>query len=520
MSDTMSIEQRMARFTPRELGFDAEALSPATRRALPHLVAAMRGMDELYHRQLGAEVPALMRERAGGDDLLARALRHFNGPWDTLDGHAPFVEGVGAPLPGKALYPADLGREELEAWIAAHPDDRAALLDPTTVVRREGDRLVAVPYAEVYRDELERVAAELRAAADLVDHAGLAEFLRGRAAALLGEKPLAESDADWVRLTDAPLEVVIGPFEVYADGLMGIKAFYEGMLLAVDHEAGARLRTIEANLADLATLVPLPAGSKGALGEGARIAPMVIADEVIATGDGFAGILASAFNLPNDPAVRSEVGWKQVMIRNVMRAKFEACTAPIAGRVLRPEQAGDLSFDAYFYFVLLHEVSHSLGPMYRADGRSTNEACGRHYSALEEAKADTGALVLLLARNGRHGIPALDPARIGASYLAGIYRSARFGLHEAHGQANVIQYAWFRRHGAFTGEGRLAVDAERLREAAAGLLDRLCTLQAAGSPDEIEAFLADYGAPPDDLVTAIRALDDLPIDIAPIFPAV
>lgn len=494
--------------------------SPEVRAALPHLYAAMKAMDALYLRQLGDGVSELAARFAEDDaSPEAEAFRIMNGPWNGLAGDAPFLEGVAPPSPGRGLYPKDLDAEALDAWIAAHPEDREALLDPYTVVRREGERLVAVPYHEAFADALAEVAAELEAAADALGDLPLAAFLRGRAAALTGKKPLRESDADWVRLDRPPLEVVIGPFEVYQDRLRGVKAFYEGMLLVVDQAACDALDSIAQALPELAKVIPTPAGSRPSMG---GMAPMVVADELLATGDGYSGILASAFNLPNDPWVRGEVGWKQVMIRNVMNAKFETCTAPIAGRVLSAAQLEDLSFDAYFHFVLLHEVSHGLGPAYRADGRSTNEACGTAYTPLEEAKADIGSLVLLLSKSGAHGLPALTTLQVGTSYLAGLYRSARFGVHEAHGKANVIEYTFLREFGALvpSEDGRLRVEPDRLLDGAKALLDRLTTLQAAGTAEELSAFLEKYGTVPRELEEALEGLSDLPVDIRPEWPTV
>ena len=516
---TANIEERLTRLAAVDLEADLSALSEATRQALPHLARAMEGIDRVFRRQLGDYVVDLGDRLAAQrrmDTPVGRGFRYFNGPYDTFADHEPFVDGAPRLTPGKALYPADLSAEELDAYIAAHPDQKEALLDGYTVVMRDGKELVARPYAEHFAKDLEPVVMGLRAAAEAVDHAGLAEFLRGRAAALCGEGDILASDGDWVKLRGAPLEVVIGPFEVYEDALKGQKTFYEAMLLAIDHDACARLERIEAALPELAAAFPVPAGARPAMG---GMAPLIVADELLTAGDAHAGIMASAFNLPNDPGVRANIGWKQVMIRNVMQAKFDACTRPIAKRMLTPEDFAATSFDPYFFHVLLHEVSHGLGPAYRADGRRVGEACGKYYTALEEAKADTGSLVLLLQFNGRFGIPALSVESIGASYFGGFFRSIRFGLHEAHGKANVIQYAWLREKGAIVSKGgRMGVDTSVLESAARSLLDELTRLQAEGSEADLLAFTTRYGTPPVELVAAVESLADLPIDILPRFP--
>jgi hypothetical protein len=504
-------------FVPTTIACDESALSADVRAALPHVVAAMRGIDGIFHKQVGPQVVELFAKLEGTDpdSLLARAVHHFNGPYDKLGGGTPIVEGIEPAPAGKALYPADITEAEFDGWVAAHPADKEAFMSPYTAIVRDAGGLKAVPYTEHFAAELAVVASELTKASEIVEHAGLKTFLASRAKALLGDYSLRDSDADWVRLTDAPLEVVIGPFEVYEDGLKGLKAFYEGMLFRVDFESGARLKQIEDSLDELAKYIPTPCGSKPAMG---GMAPMVVAEEIIATGDGYSGILASAFNLPNDPWVRGEVGWKQVMIKNVMQAKFDNCTARIAQRVLADDQAALAGFEAYFFFVLLHEVTHGLGPAFRADGRSCNEACGKYYTALEEAKADTGSLVLMIEKSGTCGIPEIPLANIAASYLAGLYRSARFGLHEAHGKANVVQYSWFRRHGVLveSGQGeRMKMIPEGMPAAAHALLDELTRLQSEGTEADLKAFLDDYGTVPAEFEKGIAGLADLPIDIVP-----
>lgn len=514
----MNVDERLARLAPVELRAELDRLPAGARAALPHLAQALRGIDRAYRRQLGDHVVAIVdRTLAEGvAPSLARALTYFNGPYDMVADEEPILPEATPLPPGKAVYPADLDAAELEAWLTAHPAQRSALLDPYTAVERRDGALVAVPYAERFAAELAPVAEALRAAADVVEHDGLAAFLRGRAAALTGEADIIASDADWVRLSGAPLEVVIGPFEVYKDRLMGQKAFYEAMLLAIDQDACARLATIEAALPTLAAAIPVPDGARASVG---GMAPLIVADELLAAGEARSGIMASAFNLPNDAGVRAEVGWKQVMVRNVMEAKFNACTRPIARRVLADADFEATSFDAYFFHVLLHEVSHGLGPAWRADGRKVSEVCGRHYTALEEAKADTGSMVLLSRFAGQFGIPALTRHGIAASAIAGLFRSVRFGLHEAHGKANIIQYTFLKERGALRVEGtRVAVDPEAFAPATEALLDALTRLQASGTEAQILAFTDCYATPPADLEAMVASLEDLPIDILPTYP--
>ncbi|MBF0442401.1 MAG: hypothetical protein HQK54_10895, partial [Oligoflexales bacterium] len=301
-----------------------------------------------------------------------------------------------------------------------------------------------------------------------------------------------------------------GPYEVYADGFMGLKAAYESMLMVVDHKRGERLKEIERNIEKLARIFPTPDDSRPALG---HIAPMIVAHQIHASGDASQGIMASAFNLPNDPWIRGNVGWKQVMIYNVMKAKFDNCTTLIAKEILADGREPE--FDPYFNFVLLHEVSHGLGPAYRKDGVSVASSIGALYTTVEEAKADVGALYLLLHLGGKYGIPLFRPDSLLSSYLAGLFRSIRFGVHEAHGGANVIQFNWFYENNVIKTEssGRFSIDPAELAKHTDNLLYRLCEIEASATEHEAEEFINRYAKAGGEIIDALARLDHIPVDI-------
>lgn len=502
------------KFASVDLRADLSSVPEACRSAFPALKRAIDLVTRIYLEQQG-ELADYGRAVSGAPGVERDFYEFFLGPWNPLEGNESAFAGRGKRAAGAGLYPEGLDAESLKSLAAKLPArERERIYDHYTVVERDsGGGLRAVDYHERYATELKEIAKELKGAAAAIraggrDCEGFASYLEERARTLL-DGDYRSTDATWVRLRDTPLELVLGPYEVYVDELAGVKAAYEAMLFSVDRAAGESLRAVERGLPELAKVFPLPRGSKAAVG---GLAPIVVVDLLYAGGEARQGVMAAAFNLPNDPWVRGNVGWKQVMIRNVMRAKFDAATAPIARAVLENSAA---SFDPYFSFVLFHEVSHGLGPAYRADGSDVAASLGAAYTAIEEAKADTGSLHILLSMGGKAGVPRYEAGALLDSHVAGLFRSMRFGLAEAHGAANLIEFNWDFEQGVFGWDsaGKLVTNPGKLAGATAGLLDKLCDIEAGASLAEAEAFVARYRRVTPELKAAVARLDSIPTDI-------
>ncbi|MGH9363208.1 MAG: dipeptidyl-peptidase 3 family protein, partial [Thermoanaerobaculia bacterium] len=342
--------------------------------------------------------------------------------------------------------PEDLAKEQFEAWVEAHPEDREAFLSTVTVIRRQGDRLVAVPYSREYAEWLEPAAGLLRQASAATDNASLKKFLALRADAFGSDDYLA-SDMAWMDV-DAPVEVTIGPYETYEDGLFGYKAAFESFATVDVPAESAKLQGYKQRLPWLEGNLPIPEAQKNR-SRGTE-SPIRVVDLVFAAGEARSGVQTLAFNLPNDERVREAKGSKKVMLRNAIRAKYERILVPIARRVLVPEQVGDVTFDAFFDEILHHELSHGLGPgSITVGGRKTEV---RHelkelYDTLEEAKADVMGVYNILALIEQGEMPAALRRALEPTYVAGLFRSARFGVTEAHGQGVTAQFNYLLEQG-------------------------------------------------------------------------
>jgi hypothetical protein len=516
------VTERLAQFVPTDLVADVSSLSEDELEVLDLLVEAARSMDEIFLRQVWQGNPELQAELQGveGPDMdAARAYFTVNfGPWDRLDEMAPFIGDMAHP-PGAGYYPVDMTRDEFEAWIAEHPEDEEAFTSEFTVIRRQEGGLVAVPYAEEYRPWLEPAIARLRDAAAATDNPSLQSFLSLRADAFETDD-YYDSDVAWMDL-DSPVEVTIGPYETYEDSLFGYKAAYEAFVTVALPAESAALEGFKQELPWLEMNLPIPEEHKN-LDRGTE-SPIRVVDVLFAAGDTKAGVQTLAFNLPNDERVREAKGSKKVMLRNILRAKFDKILLPIAERVLAPEDQARVSFDAFFNESLHHELSHGLGPgTIEIDGRETEVRLELKelYSTMEEAKADVMGIYNILALVEK-GVMSEDLREtLEATYVAGLFRSARFGVHEAHGQGVVSQFNYLLEKGALEvdSEGRFHAVSEKFPAAIEALLEEMLMLQATGDYEATATFLETYGQASEPLLRAISRLDDVPVDIRPSYP--
>ena len=515
------LQERLDAYVPTELSPNIDHLDGIQTGVLEKLVAASKIMNSIFRVQatpcredLAARIADLPADQQEG------VRRYFDinaGPWDRRFHHEPFFGSWTHPE-GANFYPLDLTDAEKE-FIA----DPANGLDGLfTMVRRdEAGKLEAVPYSSFFAEELGRAAELLREAAGLTENASLKAFLESRAAAFLSDD-YYESDMLWMDL-DSAVEVTIGPYETYEDGLFGYKASFESFVTVTDPEESARLARFKDELPWLEAHLPIADEHKN-LNRGTD-SPIRVVDEVYSAGDTRAGVQTIAFNLPNDERVREAKGSKKVLLRNVMKAKFDQILMPIARQLVAEDQLGDLTSESFFLHTLWHEMSHGLGPgKIVKDGRQTEVRLELKdtYSTLEEAKADAMGEwdIFVLYRAGRDYFPEEILKQQSATYLAGLFRSVRFGVGEAHGQANAIQFNYLLAAGAISLDGdtgRFRVHVDRFEKAIARLVEEIILIQAEGDYEGSAAFIARWGGLNDVLDQALAKLDEIPVDIQPVF---
>jgi hypothetical protein len=423
--------------------------------------------------------------------------------------------------PGHGFYPEGLTKAELDAYIAAHPAEKAALTDGYTVVRRDGGKLVAVPYSEAYKPELTRAAALLDEAAKTTGNASLKTFLTLRAQAFRNND-YYPSEMAWLDVAGTPIEVAIGPYETYTDELYGQKTAYEAFVTVKDPQESAKLARFKGYLHDMEANLPVEDRYKNFKRGGAS--PIAVADQVRGGGDNLHGPQTIAFNLPNDERVREAKGAKKVILSNVLGAKYEQILKPIAARALVADQAALVDRRYMVYETLFHELSHSLGPgSIVVNGRQTTvqaELKDIHGTA-EEAKADVMGVYNVLFMMQKGEIPAAERPQLLATYMAGIIRAARWGDGDAHGRGAALQYGYLKAKGGFTWDAaqkRFRVNDEAMAAGIRDLVAEIVRRQGDGDYAGMVALFDQY-AHLDEAARAVNAtLTDVPVDIAPVYP--
>lgn len=463
-------------------------------------------MDDLFWQQAyGAKID-LMDETKGE----AKEYAKINyGPWDRLNNEAPFINGIGAKPAGATFYPINMTKEEFEQ--ANIKDGKS----PYSIIRRNREgKLYSIPYHDNFKNQLSKAAEYLTKASELAEDAGLKNYLKLRAAALMSDDFYA-SDLAWMDMKNAKIDMVVGPIENYEDQLFGYKTSYSAYILVKDIEWSKKLAKFVQYLPELQKNLPVSANYKKEVP--GTDSDLNAYDVVYYAGDCNAAGKTIAINLPNDEKVQLEKGTRRLQLKNAMKAKFDKILAPIATALIDESQQKNIKFDAFFSNVMFHEVAHGLGIKNTVNGKgSVRDALKEANSALEEGKADILGLYMVNQLLKKRELTGTQEDYF-VTFLAGILRSVRFGASSAHGQANMIAFNYFAENGAFekTPNGRYKVNVAKMEKAMNGLSELILTLQGNGDYDGVKKLYADKGIIHDDLQKDLDVLKtkNIPVDV-------
>jgi len=517
------LKEKIAKFVPTELNYDSSLLDEREKTVVEKLYQASKIMDEIFLEQVYAKNDEIKAKLTSENTEEAKLqLELFNimfGPFDRLEHDAPFIGTEEKPL-GANFYPEDMTKEEFENYIKANPNDEKSFTSEFTVIRREDDKLVAIPYSEYWKDKLTKAANLLKEAADYADNQSLKTYLNSRAEAFLSND-YYQSDMDWMDLKDNKIEVVIGPYEVYEDGLFNYKASFESFLTLKDPVETEKLEVFKKYLRDMEIHLPIPDQYKN-FDRGSE-SPLAVVNEIFTAGDTKSGVQTLAFNLPNDERVRKAKGSKKVMLKNVAEAKYQKLLIPIAEIVLDPDQMMYVSFNSFFTHSLMHEMSHGIGPGFiKVDGRDTEvrKELKETYATLEECKADILGMYNNVFMIEKGVFPETFERETYVTFLAGTFRSVRFGINEAHGGGNAIIYNYLLEKGAYEYNSetqKVKVNFEKIGPVLMDLANIILMIQANGDYQGAKDLIANYVVNSPSMAILREKLEHLPVDIKPVY---
>jgi len=491
------------------LSADLSHLSANQKQMLALLIDASKIMDDLFWQQ------AFSQDRktflASIKDKKVRRFAEINyGPWDRLDGDKVFLTQSDAKAHGAEFYPKDMTKAEFEQVALAEKDGLYS-----TISRDDEGQLITIAYSELYTDEINRAAAILEKAATFADDKEFANYLTMRAKALRTDEYQA-SDFAWMDMKNNPIDVVIGPIENYEDQLYGYRAAFEAYVLIKDLSWSEKLAKYAQYLPELQKELPVSKKYKAEVP--GSDADLNAYDVIYYGGHSNAGSKTIAINLPNDEQVQLEKGTRRLQLKNAMRAKFDTIMLPIADTLIVPEQRKNVTFTGFFANTMFHEVAHGLGIKNTLNDKGTvRQSLKEHASALEEGKADILGLYMIRQLLEKDAITEGKLEEYYTTFLAGIFRSVRFGASSAHGKANMVRFNYFQEKGAFSRneQGLYSVNMDKMSAAIDSLSKLILTLQGNGDYQGVDKLVASKGVIGETLAADLARLESakIPVDI-------
>ncbi len=487
MQENQEMKEKVEEYAPFALTTDLNTLSEKERQMLPLLFKAADLMNEIFWIEAFGDKDTLFSEDMG---KYTKAFLEINyGPWERLNNNKPFLSGYGDKPAGANFYPKDMTKEEFEVW-----DENTKTSQYTLIRRSEDGSLESIPYHVAFEKQVKEAADLIRQAAELTEDPGLKNYLEKRAQALLTDD-YYESDVAWMEMKNNTIDFVVGPIENYEDQLFGYKTSHESYILIKDKEWSQKLEKFAALLPELQRNLPVEEKYKAEMP--GTDSDLNAYDAVYYAGDCNAGSKTIAINLPNDEKVRQTKGSRKLQLKNSMQAKFDKILVPIADLMIAEDQRRHVKFDAFFENTMFHEVAHGLGLGNTVDKSSTvREALKETYTSMEEGKADILGLWVVYKLNEMGKLGDKDMMDNFVTFMAGIFRSVRFGASSAHGKANMMRFYYFEEAGAFERDeatGTYQVNFEKMKDAMDKLSEEILVIQGNGDYEAAKKIIEDKG---------------------------
>ncbi|MEI6347780.1 MAG: Zn-dependent hydrolase [Bacteroidota bacterium] len=502
------MKQKVDEYASVKLTADLSRLTEKEKEMLPFLFEAAEIMNDLYWLQTYGDNKKILDSIK--DENVKKFFMINYGPWDRLKDNKSFIAGIGEKPAGANFYPADMTKEEFEKL--QDPNKKSQY----TVIRRNADKsLKVVWYHEEYKEQLQKAADLITKASAFAENKDFKNYLELTAKAIMTSDYYAR-DMAWMDMRGSNVDFVFGPTENYEDALFGTKTAFEAFVLIKDMDWSAKLDKFAKLLPTLQKSLPCDAKYKKEVP--AAGSDMGVYEAIFYRGDCNAGSKTIAINLPNDERVQLKKGSRKLQLKNSMKAKFDNMVIPIGNLLITESQRKNIKFEAFFQNTMFHEVAHGIGIKNTLNKKgSVREALGEEYSGLEEDKADiTG---LFLAKK-LHEMGELSEGEVMDNYVtfvAGIFRSIRFGTASAHGKANLARYNFLMGKGAITrdSKGFYTVNFDKMTAAMEELIGMIMKIQGEGDKAGANKYITENGVKTKDLTNDLDKIKNanIPRDI-------
>jgi len=513
--DINTIKERLKTYTKVDISLDLKSLTDNQKQIIENLVAAGKAADDIFWKQSSHDALSIREQYKNQSGPVKDYIEINYGPYDRLHEYQRFIgEGPEQKPFGAGFYPQDLLRVDFLRYLKEHPENIDIFENPYTVIIRSNNGYRAQYYHQVYQSSIQHISTQLEKAADLSKNLTLKSYFLERTQAVKTDH-YYQSDLAWMNLKDNLIDIVIGPIENYEDRLFNYKTAYEAAIMIKDIPASEELAIYKKHLNNLEQNLPIDHSYKKVTVGSRNI--LEIVNIVYFGGDYQAGVKTIAASLPNDEKVISEKGAKKQLYKNIMDAKFEKILVPISDILVDEKQKSLVSKNKFISQVLLHEISHTIGPNYVIDKSETvRKALQANYSIIEECKADILGIYAVPYFIDVFSLSKIEVMEHYVTYIAGLFRSIRFGVEEAHGLANLIQLNFLTKSGVIIREkhtDRYMVNVDLFHQIVTILAEKLLLIEAHGDSEEAAKFIDSYGYQTAETNDAIEKLNIIPKDL-------
>jgi len=505
-------------------------LSDGDKKALTHLVKVAEILNFVFLQQDHEEdIPlkiALEEASRSGDEHAKKALTIFNifNGIEGKTGLTPEPVRLFKDLslnPGKNVFPPDITKEELVDYLKKNIHKASGILSNDTVVRRDGNELIAIPYSIYFRKEYEIAAKELLLAAKETTHEGLANYLRLQAQAMVtpSDPEFAyKADVAWANLEGTPLEFTIGR-ECYQDELTGQVAAdpelarlleangitvkqkdFIGVRVGIDNkDISTKLAKYKSDLKNLSQLMPLKEKYTQSVDAAHGVKQSLADVHIVYFSGDYAALrpgITLAQNLPNGDKLSVQLGEgrRNVFHKEVREGYDRKLLTKLLEALVEPSQHNLYSNEADSLFTIMHELTHTLGPMKTLTGKDTQASLGSYGSIFEENKADMGSLVCnkYFKDLGEYSEEQLN--QIYLTWAVDQLPLSKPTLGQAHRTRELMQLNYFMKYGAIKLEigGKLSVDFHKMGTVAKQMLEEVISIQLEGNESKARNFVDEY----------------------------